>query len=75
MTGTNSRPTRRSGADARHDGASNAQNFDVHGGIPAVCLGHAERSHGANERVYLPSVVRTPQVIDLFIRVRRGPSE
>lgn len=38
-------------------------------GTPAVCFGpYAEQAHGVNERVYLPSVVQTAQVIGLFIR-------
>ena len=39
------------------------------GGIPAVCFGpYAEGAHGIGERVYVPSVVETAQVLGLFIR-------
>jgi acetylornithine deacetylase len=39
------------------------------GGIPSVCFGpYAEAAHGIGERVYLPSVIQTAQVIGLFIR-------
>ena len=38
-------------------------------GIPAVCFGpFAEAAHGVGERVYLPTVVQTAQVMGLFIR-------
>ena len=38
-------------------------------GIPAACIGpHAERIHGIDERVYLPSVVQTAQVLALLVR-------
>ena len=38
-------------------------------GIPAICIGpHAERIHGVDERVYLPSVVQTAQVLALLVR-------
>jgi acetylornithine deacetylase len=38
-------------------------------GIPAACIGpHAERIHGVDERVYLPSVVQTAQVLALLVR-------
>jgi acetylornithine deacetylase len=36
----------------------------VASGVPAVCFGpHAERIHGVDERVHLPSVVETAQVL------------
>ena len=39
------------------------------GGIPAVCFGpFSEHTHGIGERVYLPSVIQTAQVLGLFIR-------
>ncbi len=39
------------------------------GGIPAVCFGpHAENIHGVDERVSIPSMIRTAQVLGLFIR-------
>lgn len=38
-------------------------------GIPAACIGpHAERIHGVDERVYVPSVVQTAQVLALLVR-------
>ena len=38
-------------------------------GIPAACIGpHAEHIHGVDERVYLPSVVQTAQVLALLVR-------
>jgi acetylornithine deacetylase len=38
-------------------------------GIPAVCYGpRAESIHGVDERVYLPSVVGSAQVLAVFIR-------
>ena len=41
----------------------------VGAGIPATCIGpHAERIHGVDERVYLPSVVQTAQVLALLVR-------
>jgi len=43
--------------------------FGLVGGIPSVCFGpYAEAAHGVGERVYLPSVVQTAQVMGLFIR-------
>jgi acetylornithine deacetylase len=36
--------------------------------IPAVCFGpYGEGAHGVDERVYLPSVMQTAQVLGLFI--------
>jgi acetylornithine deacetylase len=50
-------------------GTTDARVFGLVGGIPAVCFGpYAEQAHGVNERVYLPSVVQTAQVLGLFIR-------
>ncbi len=41
----------------------------VGSGIPAVCLGpRAEHIHGIDERVYLPSVVETAQVLAVLVR-------
>lgn len=68
-----------SGAFARQHGAfpalvattgtTDARVFGLAGGIPSVCFGpYAEQAHGVGERVYLPSVVQTAQVIGLFIR-------
>lgn len=38
-------------------------------GIPAACIGPlAERIHGVDERVYVPSVVQTAQVLALLLR-------
>jgi acetylornithine deacetylase len=47
-----------------------------HSGVPAVCFGpYAEQAHGVGERVYLPSVTQTAQVIGLFVRDWCGLSE
>jgi acetylornithine deacetylase len=38
-------------------------------GIPTVCFGpYPEGAHGVGERVYLPSVIQTAQVMGLFIK-------
>ncbi len=48
---------------------TDARVFGLAGGIPAVCFGpYAEQAHGVDERVYLPSVVQTAQVLGLFIK-------
>jgi acetylornithine deacetylase len=68
-----------SGAYARHHGAApalvattgttDARIFGLAAGIPSVCFGpYAEQAHGVGERVYLPSVVSTAQVLGLFVR-------
>jgi acetylornithine deacetylase len=50
-------------------GTTDARLFGLAGGIPSVCFGpYAEQAHGVGERVYLPSVVQTAQVMGLFIR-------
>jgi acetylornithine deacetylase len=50
-------------------GTTDAAVFGNVAGIPAVCFGpFAEHAHGVGERVYLPSVVHTAQVMGLFIR-------
>jgi acetylornithine deacetylase len=50
-------------------GTTDARVFGLVGGIPAVCFGpYAEGAHGVSERVYLPSVVQTAQVMGLFIK-------
>jgi acetylornithine deacetylase len=50
-------------------GTTDARVFGLTGGIPAVCFGpYAEGAHGVGERVYLPSVVHTAQVMGLFIK-------
>jgi acetylornithine deacetylase len=50
-------------------GTTDARVFGLVGGIPAVCFGpYAEGAHGVGERVYLPSVVQTAQVMGLFIK-------
>ena len=41
----------------------------VASGVPAVCFGpRAERIHGVDERVHLPSMVSTAQVLALLVR-------
>ena len=68
-----------SGAYARHHGVApalvattgttDARVFGLVAGIPSVCFGpYAEQAHGVGERVYLPSVTQTAQVLGLFIR-------
>lgn len=50
-------------------GTTDARVFGHVAGIPSVCFGpYAESAHGVGERVYLPSVVQTAQVMGLFIR-------
>ena len=47
---------------------TDARSFHLYGDTPAVCFGpHAENEHGVDERVSLPSVLRTAQAIALFI--------
>ena len=41
----------------------------IRAGIPAACIGPlAESIHGVDERVFLPSVVQTAQVLSVFVR-------
>ncbi|MBV9165373.1 MAG: ArgE/DapE family deacylase [Solirubrobacterales bacterium] len=48
---------------------TDARSFGLYGDTPAVCFGpHAEGVHGADERVHLPSVLETAQVLALLIR-------
>jgi acetylornithine deacetylase len=48
---------------------TDARTFQLYGGSPAVCFGpHAEGVHAIDERVLLPSVVQTAQVLALFIQ-------
>lgn len=50
-------------------GTTDARVFGHVAGIPSVCFGpYAEQAHGVGERVYLPSVVQTAQVMGLFVR-------
>ena len=50
-------------------GTSDTAVFGNVAGIPAVCFGpFSEHTHGIGERVYLPSVIQTAQVLGLFIR-------
>jgi acetylornithine deacetylase len=52
---------------------TDARSFVLYGETPAVCFGPlAEREHGVNERVHLPSVVATAQTIALFIQAWCG---
>ena len=47
---------------------TDARSFHLYGDTPAVCFGpHAESEHGVDERVSLPSMLRTAQAIALFI--------
>jgi acetylornithine deacetylase len=48
---------------------TDARSFQLYGDTPAVCFGpRAENEHGVDERVHLPSVTESAQVIALFIR-------
>jgi acetylornithine deacetylase len=48
---------------------TDARAFQLYGDCPALCFGpHAEGVHGVDERVLLPSMVETAQVLGLFIR-------
>jgi acetylornithine deacetylase len=47
---------------------TDARSFQLYGNTPAVCFGpRAEGVHGVDERVFLPSLVQTAQVLGLFI--------
>ena len=47
---------------------TDARSFQLYGDTPAVCFGPvAEREHGVDERVHVPSVTPTAQAIALFI--------
>ena len=47
---------------------TDARTFHLYGDTPAVCFGPlAEREHGVDERVHLPSITQTAQAIALFI--------
>ena len=47
---------------------TDARSFHLYGNTPAVCFGpHAEGVHGIDERVFLPSMVETAQVLGVFI--------
>ncbi len=48
---------------------TDARSFVLTGGSPALCFGpRAENVHGVDERVLLPSMVETAQVLGLLIR-------
>jgi acetylornithine deacetylase len=48
---------------------TDARTFVLHGDTPAVCFGpRAENIHSMDERVHLPTMVRTAQTLALFIR-------
>jgi acetylornithine deacetylase len=50
-------------------GTTDARVFGEAAAMPAVCFGpYAEQAHGVGERVYLPSVVQTAQVLGMAIR-------
>jgi acetylornithine deacetylase len=47
---------------------TDARTFQLYGDTPAVCFGAlAERLHGVDERVHLPSITPTAQALALFI--------
>jgi acetylornithine deacetylase len=69
LSGAHARQTGESPVLVATTGTTDARIFGLYGGIPAVCFGpYAELAHGANERVWLPSVVQTAQVLGLFVR-------
>ena len=48
---------------------TDARTFQLYADTPAVCFGpRAEAIHSVDERVHLPSIVQTAQVVALFIR-------
>jgi acetylornithine deacetylase len=48
---------------------TDARTFHLYGDTPAVCFGpRAERIHSTDERVHLPSMLRTAQAIAIFVR-------
>jgi acetylornithine deacetylase len=48
---------------------TDARSFQLYGDTPAVCFGPlANGEHGVDERVFVPSITETAQVIALFIR-------
>ncbi len=48
---------------------TDARTFHLYGDTPAVCFGPlAESEHGVDERVLIPSITETAQVLALFIR-------
>ena len=50
-------------------GTTDARTYQLHAGVPSVCFGpYAEGVHGVDERVYLPSVLQSAQVLALFVR-------
>ena len=56
-------------------GTTDARVFGLWGGIPSVCFGpFGEAAHGVDERVYVPSVIETAQVLGSFIRDWSGLS-
>jgi acetylornithine deacetylase len=55
---------------------TDARTFVLHADTPAVCFGpYAENIHSIDERVHLPSIVRTAQALALFIRDWCGVAE
>jgi acetylornithine deacetylase len=49
-------------------GTSDAGMLGLYGETPAVCFGpYAEQVHAVDERVHLPTIVQTAQVLGLFI--------
>ena len=48
---------------------TDARTFHRYGDTPAICFGpRAERIHSTDERVHLPSMLRTAQALALFVR-------
>lgn len=47
---------------------TDTRTFGLYGGIPSVCFGpYSEGNHAADERVFLPSITSTAQVLALMI--------
>ncbi len=62
-------PSRRRSGPRGHHRHHRRPRVRAAAGIPSVCFGpYAEQAHGVGERVYLPSVAQTAQVLGLFIR-------
>jgi acetylornithine deacetylase len=55
---------------------TDARTFQLYGDTPAICFGpRAEGIHSTDERVHLPSMLRTAQTVALFVRDWCGLTE
>jgi acetylornithine deacetylase len=69
LAGSCARATGRTPPLLASTATTDARTFHLYGDTPAVCLGPlAENEHGVDERVHLPSITETAQVIALFIQ-------